>query len=61
MVYHGLSMGHEESEEDRAFSLLGRFIHSDDCSLGLASVFEPLMDFTHPNIFKARILHLSED
>ncbi|KAF2548775.1 hypothetical protein F2Q70_00021914 [Brassica cretica] len=54
-------MGHGESEEDHAFSLLGRLVHSDDRALDLASVFEPLMDFTHPNISKERILHLSED
>nr|VDC97119.1 unnamed protein product [Brassica oleracea] len=55
------SLGHEESEDNRAFSLLGRLVHPEDRALDLASVFDPLLDFTHPKFSKARILYLSED
>ncbi|KAF3559325.1 hypothetical protein F2Q69_00013943 [Brassica cretica] len=56
-----ISLGHEESEDDRAFSILGRLVHPDDRALDLAYVFDPFMNFDHQNFSKARILHLSDD
>ena len=56
-----LSLSHEESEDDHAFSLLSHLVHPDEPTLDLASLFDPLMDFTHPNFSKAKILKLSYD
>ncbi|KAF3568497.1 hypothetical protein DY000_02016338 [Brassica cretica] len=56
-----LSLGNEEFKDDHAFSLFGHLVLSGDRVLDLASVFDSLMDFTHPNFSKARIIHLSED
>ncbi|KAF3598878.1 hypothetical protein F2Q69_00035944 [Brassica cretica] len=52
--------GSEESEDDRNFSLLDPLVctaHPDD----LASVFDPMMDFSFDHFSKERILKLSED
>ncbi|KAF8105370.1 hypothetical protein N665_0158s0052 [Sinapis alba] len=56
-----LSLGREDHEDKHAFTLLGRLEHSDQRASDLQSVFDPFLDFHHPNFSKARILHLSED
>ena len=55
-----IHQGREESEDDRNFSLLDPLVctaHPDD----LASVFDPMMDFSFDHFSKERILKLSED
>ncbi|KAF2616166.1 hypothetical protein F2Q70_00011880 [Brassica cretica] len=55
-----LDLGREESEDDRAFSLLACLVYPDERTIDLASV-DHMMDFSYPYFSKARILQLSED
>ncbi|KAF3558364.1 hypothetical protein F2Q69_00015251 [Brassica cretica] len=59
-----LDLDHEVSQNDRDFSLLARLAHTartGDRTDGLIDPFDQFMHFDHPNLTKARILHLSED
>ena len=56
-------MEREESEDDRIFLLLAHLVrtaHPEDGTNDLASVFDPMMDFSLVHFSKARILKLSE-
>ncbi|KAF3506326.1 hypothetical protein F2Q69_00006706 [Brassica cretica] len=55
-----LDLGREESEDDRAFSLLACLVYPDERAIDLASV-DHMMDLSYPYFSKARILQLSED
>ncbi|KAF2609195.1 hypothetical protein F2Q68_00044457 [Brassica cretica] len=59
-----LHLGREESEDDQSFSLLARLvrnIHPDEHTDDLASVFDPMMDFSFDHFSKERIFKLLED
>ncbi|KAG5393467.1 hypothetical protein IGI04_023430 [Brassica rapa subsp. trilocularis] len=59
-----INLGRVNSDSDRSFSLLARLARiacTDDRSDDLASLFDPMMDFSFGYFSKARILKLSED
>lgn len=59
-----INLEREESEDDRIFLLLAHLVrtaHPEDGTNNLASVFDPMMDFSLVHFSKARILKLSED
>ncbi|KAF3570453.1 hypothetical protein F2Q69_00059566 [Brassica cretica] len=59
-----IKLGRANSDSDRGFSLLARLAHTactGDRADDLASLFDPIMDFSFGYFSKARILKLSED
>uniref|UniRef100_M4DXU6 Uncharacterized protein n=1 Tax=Brassica campestris TaxID=3711 RepID=M4DXU6_BRACM len=59
-----INLGRANSDSDRSFSLLARLARTactGDRSDYLASLFDPMMDFSFGYFSKARILKLSED
>ena len=59
-----INLGRANSDSDRGFSLLARLartICTGDCADDLASLFDPIMDFSFGYFTKAGILKLPED
>lgn len=59
-----ITLGREDSDSDRSFSLLGCLVRTsgtDGRTDGLTGKFDLYMNFDHLNFSKARILKLSED
>ncbi|CAG7896995.1 unnamed protein product [Brassica rapa] len=59
-----INLEREESKDDHIFLLLAHLVctaHPEDGTNNLASVFDPVMDFSLVHFSKARILKLSED
>ncbi|WZZ71267.1 hypothetical protein YC2023_082637 [Brassica napus] len=59
-----INLGRANSDSDHSFSLLARLARTacaGDCADDLASLFDPIMDFSFGYFSKARILKLSED
>ena len=59
-----INLGRANSDSDHSFSLLARLARTActrDCADDLASLFDPIMDFSFGYFSKARILKLSED
>ncbi|KAF3534607.1 hypothetical protein DY000_02040125 [Brassica cretica] len=59
-----INLGRANSDSDHSFSLLARLARTActrDCADDLASLFDPIMDFSFGYFSKARILTLSED
>ena len=59
-----INLGRANSDSDRGFSLLARLARTactGDCADDLASLFDPMMDFSFGYLSKARILKLLED
>ena len=59
-----ITLGRANSDSDHSFSLLARLartVFTGDCADDLASLFDPIMDFSFGYFSKARILKLSED
>ncbi|KAF3570894.1 hypothetical protein F2Q69_00059437 [Brassica cretica] len=59
-----INLGRANSDSDHSFSLLAglaRTACTGDCADDLASLFDPIMDFSFGYFSKARILKLTED
>ncbi|KAF2546845.1 hypothetical protein F2Q70_00022165 [Brassica cretica] len=59
-----INLGRAYSDSDHSFSLLARLARTactGDCDDDLASLFDPIIDFSFGYFSKARILKLSED
>ena len=59
-----INLGQANSDSDRSFSLLARLALTSctgDCADDVASLFDPMMDFSFGYFSQARILKLSED